>query len=111
VAIVTRGRVVYEGALDELIASTSGRYDLRTTDDGPAAVIAGRAAGISDISTSGRGISFSADERAVAALTLELAQAGIGLRALVPRTATLEELFFRMTEPTDDAPPRELVNA
>jgi ABC-2 type transport system ATP-binding protein len=41
----------------------------------------------------------------VAALTLELAQAGIGLRALVPRTATLEELFFRMTEgdPVQDA--------
>ena len=37
VAIVTRGRVVYEGALDELIAGTAGRYDLRTTDDGPAA--------------------------------------------------------------------------
>ena len=104
VAIVTRGRVVYEGALDELIAGTSGRYDLRTTDDGPAAVIAGRAAGISDISTTGRGISFSADERAVAALTLELAQAGIGLRALVPRTATLEELFFRMTEGVEASP-------
>ena len=27
VAIVSRGRVVYEGALDELIASTAGRYD------------------------------------------------------------------------------------
>ncbi len=33
VAIVSRGRVVYEGALDELIASTAGRYTLRTTDD------------------------------------------------------------------------------
>ena len=41
----------------------------------------------------------------MAALTLELAQAGIGLLALVPRTATLEELFFRMTEgaPEHDA--------
>jgi ABC-2 type transport system ATP-binding protein len=111
VAIVTRGRVVYEGSLDELIASTSGRYDLRTTDDGPAAVIARRAPGISEVSTSGRGISLAGDERAVAALSLELAQAGIGLRALVPRTATLEELFFRMTEGTPEAPPRELVNA
>ena len=106
VAIVTRGRVVYEGALDELIASTAGRYDLRTTDDGPAAVIARRAPGISDVATSSRGISFAGDERAVAALTLELAQAGIGLRALVPRTATLEELFFRMTEGAPDAPER-----
>jgi ABC-2 type transport system ATP-binding protein len=105
VAIVTRGRVVYEGELHELIASTSGRYDLRTTDDGPAAVIARRAPGIADIATSARGISFAADERAVAALTLELAQAGIGLRALVPRTATLEELFFRMTEGEPDAAP------
>jgi ABC-2 type transport system ATP-binding protein len=98
VAIVTRGRVVYEGALDELIAGTEGRYELRTTDDGPAAVIARRAAGITDLTETARGLSFAGDERAVAALTLELAQAGIGLKALVPRTATLEELFFRMTE-------------
>src|SRR5437763_15359779 len=32
VAIVRSGRVVYEGALDELIAGTAGRYELRTTD-------------------------------------------------------------------------------
>jgi ABC-2 type transport system ATP-binding protein len=101
VAIVSRGRVVYEGALDELIASTAGRYDLRTTDDEPAALIARRAPGITDLTASSRGLTLSGDERAVAALTLELAQAGIGLRALVPRTATLEELFFRMTEGAD----------
>ncbi len=111
VAIVTRGRVVYEGSLDELITSTSNHYDLRTTDDGPAAVIAARAAGINEITTTARGISFAAEERAVAALTLDLAQAGIGLRALVPRTATLEELFFRMTEGAPEDAPRELVNA
>jgi ABC-2 type transport system ATP-binding protein len=98
VAIVTRGRVVYEGALDELIASTAGRYDLRTTDDPAAAAIARRSFGIADVTEASRGIELAGDERAVAALTLELAQAGIGLRALVPRTATLEELFFRMTE-------------
>ena len=105
VAIVTRGRVVYEGSLDELIASTAGRYDLRTTDDGPAAVIARRAPGITDVEATTRAISFAGDERAVAALTLELAQAGIGLRALVPRSATLEELFFRMTEGAPEAAP------
>ena len=44
------------------------------------------------------GVELSGEERDVATLTLDLAQAGIGLRALVPRTATLEELFFRMTE-------------
>jgi ABC-2 type transport system ATP-binding protein len=102
-AIVTRGRVVYEGSIDELISGTAGRYDLRTTDDGPAAVIARRAPGITDVDASSRGITFGGDERAAASLTLELAQAGIGLRALVPRTATLEELFFRMTEGSPEA--------
>jgi ABC-2 type transport system ATP-binding protein len=103
VAIVTRGRVVYEGALDELIASTAGRYDLRTTDDKAAAEIAHRWFGLTDVATTTRGLQFAGEERAVAALTLELAQAGIGLLALVPRTATLEELFFRMTEGTPEA--------
>jgi ABC-2 type transport system ATP-binding protein len=95
VAIVSRGRVVYEGALDELIASTGGSYTLRTTDDEAAAAIVSRHFGVT---ARAGGIEFSADERAVAALTLELAQADIGLLALVPRTATLEELFFKMTE-------------
>ncbi len=106
VAIVTRGRVVYEGALDELIATTAGRYDVRTTDDAEAAMIARRAHGITGVTLSNKGVSLEGDESAVAHLTLELAQAGIGLRALVPRTATLEELFFRMTEgvPEQDAP-------
>jgi hypothetical protein len=31
-------------------------------------------------------------------LTLALAAAGIGIRELVPDAATLEELFFRLTE-------------
>ncbi len=106
VAIVTRGRVVYEGALDELIQTTAGRYDVRTTDDAEAALIARRAHGIRGVTLSNKGLTLEGDESAVAHLTLELAQAGIGLRALVPRTATLEELFFRMTEgaPEQDAP-------
>jgi ABC-2 type transport system ATP-binding protein len=95
VAIVSRGRVVYEGQLDELISSTGGRYSLRTTNDRAAAEIASRAF---DVTVGARGLEFAGDERAVAALTLELAQADIGLLALVPHTATLEELFFRMTE-------------
>ena len=38
------------------------------------------------------------DERAAAELSVALGLAGVGITALVPRTATLEELFFRMTE-------------
>jgi ABC-2 type transport system ATP-binding protein len=105
VAIVSRGRVIYEGALDELIATTAGRYELRTTDDERAAVVAHGAEGIRDVTAAERGLTFSGEERAVAALSLELAQAGIGLQALVPRTASLEELFFRLTEGAPEAEP------
>jgi len=98
VAIVGAGRVLYEGALDELLAGTAGRYELRTTDDAAAAEIAARIVG--DVEQTSDGLAFRADEATVAEITLAVGQAEIGITALVPRTATLEELFFRMTEPS-----------
>ncbi len=95
VAIVGSGRVLYEGALDDLIASAAGRYELRTTDDAHAAEIASRYGDVVEIS---RGLSFDGDERAAAELSVALGLEGIGITALVPRTATLEELFLSMTE-------------
>jgi ABC-2 type transport system ATP-binding protein len=110
VAIVSRGRVIHEGSLAELIESTSGRYELRTTDEDRATAIAAHAEGITELETTSHGLTFTADERAVAALSLQLAQEGIGLLALVPRTATLEELFFRLTE-GDQRPPLRVVES
>ena len=102
VVILGRGRVRYEGSLDELIATTGGRYELRTTDDDRAAQIATVQPGIGDVTRAGaRGLTFTADEPAATALSVALGEAGVGIAALVPRTATLEELFLRMTE--DDA--------
>jgi ABC-2 type transport system ATP-binding protein len=109
VAIVGDGRVLYEGALAELIASTSGRYELRTTDDARAAEIAAHRVG--ELVRGDAGLTFTASERIASDLSLALAEAGVGIRALVPRAATLEELFFRMTEGDGNAPaasaPRE----
>jgi ABC-2 type transport system ATP-binding protein len=95
VAIVGSGRVLYEGALDDLIASAAGRYELRTTDDAHAAEIASR---YGDVVETPGGLSFDGDERAAAELSVALGLEGIGITALVPRTATLEELFLSMTE-------------
>ena len=112
VAIVTRGRVVYEGALDELIATTAGRYDVRTTDDAEAAMIARRAPRHHrrDAVQQGR-LAGGRRERRRAPHARARARPGIGLRALVPRTATLEELFFRMTEGEPEAEAPALVAA
>ena len=98
VAIVRTGRVVYEGSLPELLASTAGRYELRTTDDVRAAEVAAGRPGVADVRFSEAGLTMSAGEPAVAELSIALGEAGVGIAALVPRTATLEELFFRMTE-------------
>jgi ABC-2 type transport system ATP-binding protein len=53
---------------------------------------------VTDVRFGDGGLTLSADDEAVTALSIALGEAGIGIAALVPRTATLEELFFRMTE-------------
>jgi ABC-2 type transport system ATP-binding protein len=98
VAIVGNGRVLYEGSLPELIATTAGGYELRTTDDVYAAELASRRTDISDVERTPDGVTFAAAPDVVAELTIALGLAGVGIHALQARTATLEELFFRMTE-------------
>jgi ABC-2 type transport system ATP-binding protein len=98
VAIVRSGNVVYEGGLPELIAGTSGRYELRTTDDARALEIARAEPGVEEVALADGCLSFLAPDAAVPRLSIALGESGVGISALVPRNATLEELFFRMTE-------------
>ena len=99
VAIVDSGRVVYEGALADLRRQGGAGYRLRTTDD---------ARGRPDPAHSqrarrgqrrrarprlpGRGARRRARCRS------RSPQAGIGVLTLTPELATLEDLFFRLTE-------------
>jgi ABC-2 type transport system ATP-binding protein len=106
VAIVRTGRVVYEGSLPELIATTAGRYELRTTDDTRAAEVARAEPEVEDVARAHGALTFTGSEDAAARLSIALAEAGVGIRALVPRSATLEELFFRMTEGDPAVAPR-----
>jgi len=101
VAIVDSGRVVYEGALADLRRQGGAGYRLRTTDDARALEIARSQAGVEHVigtPPAPPGLGFQAEERDVGALSLALAQAGIGILALTPELATLEDLFFRLTE-------------
>ncbi|MBS1869347.1 MAG: ABC transporter ATP-binding protein [Actinobacteria bacterium] len=99
VAIVRSGRVIYEGALDALLKSTGQRYRLRTTDDERAFAICRAQPGVQEVLGAGDGLTFAADqERAVADLSVALVEAGVAITALVPAAASLEELFFRLTE-------------
>ncbi|MEP6640673.1 MAG: ABC transporter ATP-binding protein [Gaiellales bacterium] len=98
VAILREGRVRYEGGLADLLARSAGRHRLVATDPAGALDLARAAKGIRDAHADGDAVVFAADRDAVAALTLGLAAAGIGIHALVP-AGGLEELFFDLTDP------------
>jgi ABC-2 type transport system ATP-binding protein len=102
VAIVDSGRVVYEGALADLRRQGGAGYRLRTSDDARALEIVRAASGVGHASVGEQGLSFQADEQAVGALSLALARDGVAILALTPELATLEDLFFRLTEGGED---------
>jgi ABC-2 type transport system ATP-binding protein len=102
VAIVRKGRIVYEGAIAELKRGAGTTYRLETTDDERATAVCRAQRGIKDVRVEHGRIAFAADEQAVADLSQALVEAGALIRALTPQTVTLEDLFFSLTEGAED---------
>jgi ABC-2 type transport system ATP-binding protein len=98
VAIVDSGRVVYEGALADLRRQGGAGYRLRTGDDARALTIAVEQPGIEHLSADEHGLRLQAEEPHIGALSLALGRAEIPILSLTPELATLEDLFFRLTE-------------
>jgi ABC-2 type transport system ATP-binding protein len=98
VAIIRKGRIVYEGALEELLATAASGYRLRSPDLERARLLCLQQAGVQELQSVDGELRFQADEDAVAALSIALGQARIGVTALVPDRASLEDLFLGLTE-------------
>jgi ABC-2 type transport system ATP-binding protein len=112
VAIMQRGKVAYEGRISDLKHTAGASYSLQTTDDAKALAICRAQPGIEDVRIVHERILFGATEEAVAQLSQALVEAGALIRALTPQTATLEDLFFTLTEGGDErvaAPEVEVV--
>ncbi len=105
VAIIRSGRIAYEGDLAELKRSSATEYRLRTTDDERAVRVSRAQPGVVDVRRGEDDIRLRAEETAVAELSIALAEAGVGLKLLASEQATLEDLFFRLTE--GDAVPEQ----
>ena len=101
VAIVRKGKIVYEGEIAELKRGAATTYHLSTTDDERALAVCAAQPGIVGAAVRNGRIAFTADEPAVAELSQALVEAGALIRALTPQTATLEDLFFSLTEERD----------
>lgn len=98
VAIVNRGRIVYEGQLGDLRRQAGRGYGLRTDDDARARQIAERHPGV-EVSIDPHGaLRVRGAEHAIGVLTVALGQANVAILALTPELASLEDLFFRLTE-------------
>jgi ABC-2 type transport system ATP-binding protein len=98
VAIIRKGGIVYQGTLQALLATAASGYRLRAREPERARAAAYGHPGIADLRIDGADLRFTADENAVADLTVVLGQAQIPFTALVPETASLEELFLGMTD-------------
>jgi ABC-2 type transport system ATP-binding protein len=100
VAIISTGRIVYEGALDELLARAGQRYQLLTDDPARSVAVCRRVTGLSGVEVDGERIAFTAgDDRGLLELMRALTAAEIVVRALTPEQLTLERVFFELTEP------------
>jgi ABC-2 type transport system ATP-binding protein len=97
VAIVRKGRIIYEGRLDALIESAGGEYRLTTADQERARAVL-LTHGIEGAELVDGVLHFRAEPGVVEAISIALGRAGVGISALVPHAATLEELFLGMTE-------------
>ena len=98
VAIIRKGRIVYEGRLQDLLATAATGFRLRSPELDQAKALVLAQPGVAEVTSVDGSLRFQADEEAVAALSIALGQARIGVTALVPETASLEELFLGMTE-------------
>ena len=105
VGIVDHGLMAYEGTLVELRRAAGIGYRLRTTHDDRALAVCRRHPGLADVAVAAAGgiVFRTADEMAVAELSRALTDEGALVLELSPSHATLEDLFFALTE-GDKAP-------
>jgi len=111
VAIIRAGSIVYEGPLQELLATAATGYRLRATDPARARMVLLAQQGVDGVSLDEGQLRFTADEEAVARAAIALGQARIGITALIPERASLEELFLGLTGGESSDHDREAVVA
>ncbi|MDX6687321.1 MAG: type transport system ATP-binding protein, partial [Baekduia sp.] len=85
--------------MDELVRATGRRYRLETTDLGRAATVCRSLPAVQEVRSDQGELSFRVDDDdGLDALVTALVEAGVGIRALVPETDSLERLFFELTD-------------
>src|SRR5262249_28284048 len=73
-------------------------YRLRATDGARARALLGAREDVRELAVEEAELTFSADEATAVQISRALVNADIGIAALIPESASLERLFFELTE-------------
>jgi ABC-2 type transport system ATP-binding protein len=96
VMIMTKGKVLREGSVDDLTPRTGAVYfDLRTVPDGLEAMLAGIG---TDFRAANSGFELKVSEDELDRAIDRLRGAGIGIRGITQRRLTLEESFIHLVK-------------
>jgi ABC-2 type transport system ATP-binding protein len=98
VAIIRKGKIIYQGALRELMATAVSGYRLHALEPDRAQAMLLVQPGIANVELRNGDVRFSGDEASVAALTVALGRADVAFTSLVPEAESLEDLFLGMTD-------------
>lgn len=107
VAMISRGRIVYEGDLDELAGAARRRYRLEPTDVERALAACQALDAVHEVRREDGALVVGVDDDAgLVGLIQALGAASVGLRALTPEGDSLERLFFDLTgqQPAETPP-------
>jgi ABC-2 type transport system ATP-binding protein len=110
VAIIRTGEILYQGGLEELLRSHGQSRRIRVADPARALQL-GRELGLTLRRTDGDQLELEADDEAVLGYSVALGAAGIGIRELTTGRASLEHLFFELTEGGEAASDQETAAA
>jgi ABC-2 type transport system ATP-binding protein len=96
VGVISRGRLVSEGTVDELRGSES--LWLRADPPGEAERVLRTMRGIGDVARADGGLRIAAEPAAAPAVNRALVEAGIAVSELRPERASLEQVFLELTQ-------------
>jgi ABC-2 type transport system ATP-binding protein len=95
VGVIRDGVLVAEGSVDELRGRARLRVRAQPADE--AARIVAALPGVADVARDGDALDVAADGAQAAVINAALVRAGIAVSELVPRRASLEDVFLQLT--------------
>ncbi|TMC07601.1 MAG: ABC transporter ATP-binding protein [Chloroflexi bacterium] len=105
VAVLSRGRLIAQGTINELLREHDS-LRLRTTDDAGARTVLAALPWVEDVATQDGGLELTAPQARAWEVSRALAERQIYVNELVPQHRTLEEFFMEITG-TDPTTGRE----